>query len=286
MKFQRKIFFGIIIFLAGVINFRCAKEAKIPSYIHIDKINLTTNASLEGSNSNKIVDAWVYIDDNPVGAYEMPCTFPVLYSGTHHIKVLAGVKENGISETRIIYPFYSTYETDITLTQGQAVKINPSVGYMTGTNFQWLEAFEGSGHTLCNSAATPDTIMKITAVPSEIFEGTGSGKVTITADSYFGKSCTQFDLPNNNVFLEINYKCNTEFIAAVVGYDVAGAQTYPANPIHIRPSSDWNKIYVNLKDDINSEPSSLKFSVYFAMLYDSNVSSSNLYLDNIKLISF
>ncbi|HRC92920.1 MAG TPA: hypothetical protein PLQ16_12225, partial [Bacteroidia bacterium] len=34
-----------------------------PAYIQIDTINLTTNLTTQGSASHKIVDAWVYVDN-------------------------------------------------------------------------------------------------------------------------------------------------------------------------------------------------------------------------------
>jgi len=47
----------------------------IPSYIHIDKIDLTTDYSSQGTSSNKITDAWIYVDNELIGAFEMPVTF-------------------------------------------------------------------------------------------------------------------------------------------------------------------------------------------------------------------
>src|ERR1051326_8915965 len=68
---------------------------KIPAYIHIDKIAfIPASASWQSPTSVKITDAWVYIDGQLVGAYELPCTFPVQCEGTHNILVEAGIKQN------------------------------------------------------------------------------------------------------------------------------------------------------------------------------------------------
>ena len=45
-----------------------------PAYIHIDKFILNTAYLTEGSNSHKITDAWVYIDDQLLGCFELPAT--------------------------------------------------------------------------------------------------------------------------------------------------------------------------------------------------------------------
>jgi len=49
--------------LSLLLLYSCNKEEPIPAYIHIDKIDLKTNYSIQGSNSHKIIDAWIYVDD-------------------------------------------------------------------------------------------------------------------------------------------------------------------------------------------------------------------------------
>ena len=58
----------------------------IPAYIHIDKITLAKNYSGfpnsstgdEGSLSNKITDAWVYIDEQLIGCFVSSILIPLL----------------------------------------------------------------------------------------------------------------------------------------------------------------------------------------------------------------
>ena len=270
-----------------VLFISCNKEEPIPSYIHIDKIDLTTNYSIEGSNSQKILDAWVTVDDQSVGAFEMPCTFPILTNGNHTLKVFPGIKENGIAETRIQYPFYAAYQKDITFTRGQVIKINPTVTYSKNITFKWIEDFEGAGHSiLTGNGSTPDTIMTITHSLTEKFEGAGSGKVSITSDSYLGLS-GKFVLPQGglNVFLELNYYCNTDFTVGIVGYNSGGGIEVQDYFLTLRPTSGWNKVYVNLASHITAATTSSKFAVAFSMQNNPNLSSSYFYLDNVKLIN-
>ena len=285
-KINRAIVF--LSFLLCIIGISCNKEEPIPSYIRIDKIDLTTNYSTEGSNSHKILDAWVYIDDNPVGTFEMPCTFPVLYAGSHNIKIFPGIKENGITETRIAYPFYDKYETDVTLAQGQITTIAPAVKYVQGATFQWIEDFEGVAHGVCKSdGTTKDSVMTITSTSSEIFEGTGSGKVEIFGGTYFGMTCNKYSLPKSgaSVFLEMNYNCNTEFNVGVAGYTASGTLEMQQIAITLNPTSGWNKIYINLSSEVTNATNSTKFAVFFSMIKNSSLSSSYFYLDNVKLIN-
>ena len=62
-------------------------EEQVPAYVHLDKIDLNTQSD-EGSKSHKITDAWVYLDDQLVGTFELPSTFPVLTeNGNHNLKI-------------------------------------------------------------------------------------------------------------------------------------------------------------------------------------------------------
>ena len=69
----------ILLLISGVICSSCSKkdlEAEIPAYISIDDITLTTDLATQGSAAENITDAWVFINDNLVGVYELPATFP------------------------------------------------------------------------------------------------------------------------------------------------------------------------------------------------------------------
>ena len=267
----------------------CNKEEPIPSYIHIDKFDLSTVYGTEGSNAHKIVDAWIFVDDQSAGVYELPCTIPVLYAGDHVVKILPGVKENGISDTRIPYPFYNRYQETVTLTPGQITAIAPSTTYSQAADFSWLEDFEGSAHGICANIGTPDTMMKLLHAPADVFEMTGSGGVVLGANSpssYFGMTCTQYVLPQADaaVFLELNYRCNNDFNIGIVGYNGIGIETQSVS-LGLRPTSGWNKVYVNLTNEVTLATSSTKFAIFFSMLKSSTLDSSYFYIDNVKLVN-
>ena len=78
----------------------------IPSYIHIDSITVNCDYFVYGANTSKITDAWVAIDDDIIGCFELPSTFPVLKKGPHKVSIYGGIKRDGISATRAPYPFY------------------------------------------------------------------------------------------------------------------------------------------------------------------------------------
>ncbi len=276
----------VLIVLAGVLNLTCNKAEPIPSYIHIDKIKLVSNFSTEGSASNKIIDAWIYVDDNLVGAFEMPCTVPVLYVGEHKVKVLAGVKENGISDTRIPYPFYYRFEQNVVLEQGKKIVITPLVNYSQGANFSFIEDFEGASHIFCNTAGKTDSVMVIPPSSNNDFEGTGSGFVSISSGDYVGITCNKYTFPKDapGVLLELDYNCNTDLNVGFIGYDQNNNEDVSNIAVTLRPTSGWNKVYVNFTKDITQSLNSTQFSIFFSMSKNPDLSTSFFRIDNVKLI--
>ncbi|PKP42675.1 MAG: hypothetical protein CVT95_12425, partial [Bacteroidetes bacterium HGW-Bacteroidetes-12] len=159
-----------------LVIFSCSKdkfEAKIPSYITIDKFTLSTNFATQGSNSESITDAWVFINDDLIGTFELPARFPVLKEGVFTIKIFAGIKDNGVSQQRRRYLLYAPHEEQVNLVPGNELTITPSISYNPDAKFAWLEDFEGAS-TSFSYHANSDTI--INKINTGVFEGSYSGK--------------------------------------------------------------------------------------------------------------
>ena len=260
-------------------------EEEIPSYIHIDSFQLQINDSIkEGSSSHKITDAWVFIDDELLGTFELPVTLPVLNEGKHILKIRAGIKVNGIADTRDKYPFYDFFTENINLIRGATIEVNPVVEYFNTTVFEWIEDFNGVGISLEPKSNSDTTIKNINA-SSLVFEGNGSGEIIMDSNMDFAEVFTSSDyqLPKNKtpVYLELNYKNNFVFTIGI--YANNPTQSIQNNIIWINPSSEWNKIYIDLTQHVSQEINALDFKIFFGVL-NSNNESPEIYLDNIKLL--
>jgi len=146
-------------------------NAETPSYLHISGIDLQVNGT-QGSDSQKITDAWVTMDGTFLGAFELPCTVPILADGAHEFSIYAGIKANGISATRIRYPFYDKCKlfqgTDslsssfanqtITLYKDSTININGTTVYKENTGFIFIENFEDAG-VILEASTDSDTIL-------------------------------------------------------------------------------------------------------------------------------
>ena len=263
-------------------------ENEIPSYIHIQEINLNTTYSQEGSNSQKITEAWVYIDEQQIGVFELPATFPVLYSGKHKIKIFAGVKMNGIAATRIYYPFYKPYEQEIDLELTKTDTIRATVNYYPNTQFTFLEDFEAAGIKLEKTSLSDTGIYQVGG-SNVVFEGNYSGGIFFdqnhTNASISSLYLNPFIKPSNSpVFLEMNYKNNQKFnVGIIIKYP---NNSEPNDFFTLNPSENWNKIYLNLTEEINNYPGSTGYYLYIRALKEENNAAPAIFIDNLKVVQF
>jgi hypothetical protein len=261
-------------------------EQTIPAYIHIDTILLTTNPATQGTKNAKITDAWVYVDDELIGAFELPATFPVLKSGKQTVRIQAGIKMNGIASTRIYYPFYRAYSKEITLVEEETDTLHPGVTYYDNTLFKWREDFENGGSSL-EPTSKSDTAIVVVSGAGNTFEGTYSGALFLGDSAQIAEVATieSYTLPVGQVvFLELNYKTNNQLTIGVYGN--APGQTIQTPVLVLNPSSTWNKIYINLTPTIGNMSSATNYKIFFGMLRGEGVASPACYIDNVKLLTF
>jgi hypothetical protein len=276
------LFFGCTIF-----TFQACKKNKemVPAYIHIDKIDLKVTNTAQGSNSQKISDAWVYIDEKFVGCYELPMTFPVLFEGIHQIKIKAGVKVNGIAASRAPYSFYSEYSQQVDLKPTEILNLTPVVSYTSFARFAFMENFENVGIILAPGPAGTSDTMKQTFDKNLVFEGNASGITRLNSKktNFQAVSNTSYILPTGGapVYLEFDYKCNHEFTVGIYAHTKTSSTIIPM--LGVNPSGTWNKMYAYLTQGVSSAGNATDFNIYFAMI-NLEGGDAELLIDNIKLV--
>ena len=263
-------------------------DEQIPSYISIKNISFKTNINYD-TDSYDITDAWVYVDDNLIGAFELPAKFPVLYSGKHKVSVRAGILLNGISATRSVYPFYTVYDTIYSLVAGKVVSLNPKVTYNPTVRFIWTENFENPNISFKKTIKS-DTIFKL--IPNSApdyfqYGGKYAGGISLTtAKPYF--ECitdTSYILPYGDrpTFLELNYKNTNSFSVSVQVVTRTGIAI--EEYLTINPSTEWKKIYVNLTPITNLYTSVTGYKIFFNHMIDPGLTEGLILIDNIKLVA-
>ena len=268
------------------------REEDTPSFIYIDKIDVQPNGTgNEGPVTSNINDAWVFLNDNNMGNWELPAKVPLYSSGEQNIKIIAGIRINGLEEFRAQYPFLGFHEEEMYLVPGDIININPVTKYYESTNFVWKENFENVGISI-DSVAGSRTTMKLTSSSSQVIEGVTSGIISLhdTTDYYKGISSEIFELPTASqpVYLELDYKTDMDFIVFLVSHNPN--RKLETSVIGLKPTVDdngnlvQNKVYIDLSFDVSTNYLASGYQIGFSMNLPKGSSSATFIVDNIKLV--
>lgn len=309
------VLLGIVFYALGLSSCRKFSGTQtVPSYIHIDSITVDPNTDYYtyGASTSKVTDAWVYVDDQLIGTYELPATFPVLKKGPHEVIVIGGIKVDGRSDARDKYPFYQrrVYEK-LNLTEDSIVTIQPVLNYLPigeGTNLAWMEDFETT-NTLLPEDGSDANLVRVAG--TEAWQSSNSffsGKVELPPDSldFAFATADEFDFYDDFAagvycLLEMDYCCNDTFCVGVQYYESYQLKTLklvkvtPTDKTHVRPQK-WNKIYINIGPWMNKFNSASYFKIYFTsdlttqedvdygQVYHPINERRYYYFDNLKLL--
>lgn len=278
--------------VTSITLFSCNKFDKAevrPAFLKIDSFNLTTNLSSEGSNSNKIVDAWVYVDDELVGTFDLPSLIPITKIGNRTIKIYPGIKKNGVSVDRKRYPFYKEYSFNQNLESDSTYIIEPNISYKDNLMI-WVEDFEDPSYKF-NPYQSDTTLVRVTSPVNELFEG-GAGLLTLSSDQYQCEMRTNEPIFNNmptslssDAYLELDYSSNYKLEIGILANSISG-EPYERSPlITLNPTNNaWNKTYLYIPDASNFFSGSPEFDIYFRALNPNQSNDIKIYVDNIKVI--
>lgn len=271
----------------------------IPFYLRIDSISFLDSTKSPVSpviaGSQKITDAWVYVDGIFVGTYELPATFPVLASaGAHTVRVSAGVLVNAQNSERRIYPFFSSYPIDIIATLGETSIIKPqtsfdpvSIHYPTEGTGQFPETFEGVGTIFkYTTNSKVDTILR-TSEPSLVFDGNYSMLMEMDASKDYMEFETvkAYSLPSNlrPTYMELNFRTDVNLRIGIYAIDNNTSNVTEVSFITLLPTNDvWKKVYLNLTNELSAFSNS-KYKFYFKANHDSGRTTSKVLIDNVRI---
>ena len=262
-------------------------DQTVPAYLRIDSIYLITNYYLQGSTSQHITDAWVTIDNDFLGAFELPARFPVLKTGKHKIQVWPGIKKNGIAATRVNYSFYSPIETEVTLApDSTTIFHNLKTTYQSATSFPWKEDFENVAVTLDTTSGSSAYIQRTLPGSTLTFEGNHSGMVVLDSAHDFFECITHsgYTIPTAPVYLEMNFNTTNSLSVGVFTY--GNSSLYQTPIITLNPTRGvWKKIYIDLTTTLNAYAGMKTYRVYLHTFKDSGVKQSTILIDNFKVVT-
>ena len=250
-----------------VFNFSCQiidRPEKAPSFIQIDNFQFSISNNNQGTSSEKITDAWIYINGNLEGVYELPATIPIHYEGIQNLSIYPGIKRNGISADRKKYPFYNQFDTTINLIPDSILTLQPTTEYEEQLYF-WIEDFEDPQHKFETHTTSQVDINIIESPLNELFEG-DAGIITMdSADYYCEFRTNELDFnsfPKNlNIpaYIELNYANNFPFTIGILHKDVSVPSYQKFSLITLIPTYEnevfWNKTYLYIPCLLYTSPS-------------------------------
>lgn len=291
-KYLHILFFSIILLLL-LEQTSCEKfsgNQTVPAYMKINSIRLITDYSTQGSANNAITDAWVYIDGQLIGVFQLPATFPILQQDNHTLLVLPGVEKDGIAATRAAYPFYESITKTVDLVPKKTLNVGIlSTTYLSKTVFIWKEDFDNAAITLDTTAASTTGIGQTPPGSPLTLEGIHSGIVELdtVGATLACASQSYFAIPSSSgAYLEMNFNMNANMVVGADLYDI-NKTLITAAPIETLNSTNnkWKKIYIDLTTALTAYPGEKFFKIYF---YFENTTGEKyqILLDNIKVLSF
>lgn len=269
----------------------------MPAYIYITEADMVTDYIEEGSASHKIIDAKVFVNDISIGVYELPRLVPVLAdAGPTSVALLPNIRKDGIAarvaDTEIHEVFHTQADLQIyDFTDASIDTIRPVFTYQKNDRIQFavydfdqINSFESK---------TIGGTFNLTSDPSEVFEGSRSGVFRATTDVpavAVGTSNLLALSPTDAVYLELDYRTTSDMEVYLTGLESSSGRTGQVNVLALRAREAWNKVYVELSDDIGNfqvtngfQPD--LFEVGFIGYLPDGAEEATFFIDNVKVVS-
>jgi hypothetical protein len=270
----------LILFITGImVSCEFAKEYSFaPSTIKIQSVSLRNDSNQ--SISHHIRDLWVYIDDEYVGSFSVPFSFPVLQTGEKRIKLYAGIRYYGILSKPEIYTLIAPVEIVQKLMPNNTLELQPVFFYKDGISVIMNEGFE-SGSVFLNDLDSL-TASKLVRSALHSREGNYGGYAALDVqNSIVETASTFFNLPNNkSAFLEFDFKSDTDINVGLLSFPSKTKNYF----LTLRPTTEWKKVYIPLFEVLfeNNEQS---FQLVFRGTLADQVTTGYYAIDNVKVLS-
>lgn len=301
----------LLVLAVSVLVFSSCKKFQgdvvTPSFIHIDRIDVSAqnaNApSVETGFYTSLVDAvqlvyYVAGDtaETVLGTYQLPCTVPVLRQGAlKYLHVIPVVKQNGVSGSRIQYPFYQVISLDNVVLAAEDTAFLGTLGadgeYHLGTHYYDKGRFdilmEDYFEPTSFSLNFDTTVTWVKDDPGQACTGQGYGKVHVPAD----KQYVAFAIPqefkprsSQSLYLEMDYWTDVELDLFMTGFEVSGSASSTKSIMALYPNKKWQKIYINMGRVWSQFNYNTPIAIFFQAM-NTEGTGGDVRLDNVKLVA-
>lgn len=270
----------------------CVKNNPKPVLLTISNWTLEVNPTIgvqdAGALTQNFTDAWVFVNNKLIGVFEVPCTIPVLASGSSNILIYPTIRNNGISATKIQYPFCEPYALEMELVAGEKYTLQPKTHYKDLCKFI-IEDFEDPSLSIETDPTSTGYLSRESDPEIELSGYYGHIYLSPTDSIWIGYTTDQMNLPKagKDVYLEIDYRNNTNLLTGVLAISSTDVAQNPN--VSLNAQNDpltWKKIYIELKEIVSFSTSAEYFEQYFRAVLDPEKTNGDIYIDNIKVVYF
>ena len=271
----------------------CIKNNPDPSWLIVNDWTLLPNSNYaggEGELTENISEAWVYIDDELIGVFEVPFKIPILKTGAVDIKLFPAIKNNGISASKKVYPFMETFQINGVLISNDTLIISPTTKYKDNLNFT-IEDFEDINTNLINDPNTSAANFSLVNSNLQWFNGNfyahiGLNSVDSTWVAY--TNWASYIAKGKEVYLEIDYRNTTNVLTGLIAISPSGTIPNPHITLQTQDTSTvvWKKIYLDLREMVGASANGAYFEQSFEAYLEDGLTSSDIEIDTLKLIHF
>ncbi len=265
----------------------CDPEQKIPGYIYIPKLRLETinnGTKQEGTDSARLIDAWIYSNDSIVSGLRLPGSTPIIAIGDTKITVLPGVAENGNYALLATYPFLDRFEVTLPNRPGKIDTLKPVFHYNNLTEFKFIESFTNAAPVFLKQTDSDTTINQSSEAP---FSAPSCGKIALDDAHSFCRVISGAYPFNNSTqsqcWLELSYRNNNAFSVGVVTVKNGVEKYNTQEKIGVSPRANWNRIYINLTQEVKNAGSD-HIRIVITARKEGGVTNPYIYLDDLKLL--
>lgn len=279
-----------IIFIWGLIFLGCGipdRAAPAIGYVEIKEMQLNVRSG-EGDSGNNFRDAWIFLEGQSHGVFELPRVIPILEDANGYfpaITIQAGIRENGINSSPRVFPFVDNFEMVTGIIREDTIEVVPVFQYLEQIKFRLIADFELDNLFGFDEDGNEETFMVRTN--ERAASGFYSGKFSVPSGSVMEQASTLIyrELPKNGspIYLEIAYSGDADLEIGLIGID--GQSIFKEYFVALRAENEWKKTYINFTEFIVSSD----LDGYQIVMGVNNTSGSeavNVYIDNLKFLHF
>ena len=267
------------------------EDQDIPRYLIVPDLTFVPE-ELQGTSSVNITDLWVYSATDAVGVFPLPAAVPLLpkdmESGS--VRLLAGIRENGLSDRRSPYPFYTAFDQETFPEPGFRDTLQPVVALVDDVRLIRVEDFETSN--VFGSMIGGQGLIRVDE-EEQVFEGEESGRIEVQTGAEAVRVRTveqEYDLQNGTpAFLEMDYRCDQPFAVGLFGFRDGQEWQQPAMVLTATDDGIdpvWNKIYIDLAPLVTAQGVADHFEVYFECFLEAGRATGTVGVDNLRILTY